>query len=588
MTISTTDSRISYNGNGVTTVFSFPYRFLANGDLVVLSVSAAGVETTKVLTTDYTLTGAGDDAGGSVTMLVAPASGTRLVIYRDTAVTQETDYISGDPFPAETHERALDRLTMIAQEIDERTGRSLNLSIASPSGIDTELPTPDALKLIGWNADADGLENFAALPSDVVVTSYMETVLAAADADEAKTLLEVAALGGAAAAGANSDITSLSGLTGDVSGPSSITGASAGMVISNVTSLNGGALEGFRNRLINGDMKIAQRIPWGVSAALWTSATVPWANNDDTYQLDRWLLLSDGNDIVDVSQNTANAPTNGLYAMALDVETINKKFGVAQIVEQLNCVDLIGNTVTLSFKAKVSSTTKLDNVKCAIVAWSGTADTVTSDIVSAWNGEGTNPTLIANATYENTPTNLNVTTSWATYSVSAAIDTASAKNIIVLIWSDVTDTTLGDFLYIADVQLEQGSIPTVFNRRSVQTEMAMCQRYFERIGFYQGSSLLAVRLMYNNDVEVHTFSNFYTYAVTKRIFPTVTLYGYGGAGPVIGTSGQVEKVASGGSGSNVAAAVNPWTQDGFTVYMNANYGAGFINIYPPANADAEM
>jgi hypothetical protein len=43
MTISTTTSRISYNGNGVTTVFSFPYRFLTNGDLVVLSVSAAGV-----------------------------------------------------------------------------------------------------------------------------------------------------------------------------------------------------------------------------------------------------------------------------------------------------------------------------------------------------------------------------------------------------------------------------------------------------------------------------------------------------------------------------------------------------------------
>ncbi len=46
MTISTTDSRISYNGNGVTTVFSFPYRFLANGHLVVVSVSSAGVETT--------------------------------------------------------------------------------------------------------------------------------------------------------------------------------------------------------------------------------------------------------------------------------------------------------------------------------------------------------------------------------------------------------------------------------------------------------------------------------------------------------------------------------------------------------------
>ena len=140
MTISTTDSRISYNGNGVTTVFSFPYRFLANGDLVVVSVSSTGVETVKTLTTDYTLTGAGDDAGGSVTMLVAPASGTRLVIYRDTDITQETDYISGDPFPAETHERALDRLTMIAQEIGSDADRSIKVPVGDSSSLSTVLP----------------------------------------------------------------------------------------------------------------------------------------------------------------------------------------------------------------------------------------------------------------------------------------------------------------------------------------------------------------------------------------------------------------------------------------------------------------
>jgi hypothetical protein len=140
MTISTTASRISYNGNGVTTVFSFPYRFLANGHLVVLSVSAAGVETTKVLSTDYTLTGAGDDAGGSVTMLAAPASGTRLIIYRDTGITQETDYISGDPFPAETHERALDRLTMIAQEIGSDADRAIKVPVGDSSSLSTTLP----------------------------------------------------------------------------------------------------------------------------------------------------------------------------------------------------------------------------------------------------------------------------------------------------------------------------------------------------------------------------------------------------------------------------------------------------------------
>ena len=229
-----------------------------------------------------------------------------------------------------------------------------------------------------------------------------------------------------------------------------------------------------KNALINGSFAVAQR------GTAFTSTGS--ANNDDSYVLDRWYILSDGNDAIDVTQETSTVPTNGQFAIALDVETVNKKFGIAQIVENKNCLGLIGGTITLSFKAKVSSTTKLDNVKAAIVAWSGTADSVTSDIISAWEVEGTNPTLIANATYENTPTNLNITTNYATYSVTAPVDTASAKNIIVFIWSDVTDTTLGDFLYISEVKLEIGSKATTFDYagNSFQNELAECQRYYYR------------------------------------------------------------------------------------------------------------
>lgn len=237
------------------------------------------------------------------------------------------------------------------------------------------------------------------------------------------------------------------------------------------TSAYGGGFA-FRNKLINGGFDIAQR----------GTSFVSGANDDDTYNLDRWYVLSDGNDAVDITQTTT-VPTGAKYSIGLDVETVNKKFGIAQIIENANCYDAIGSNVTLSFQARVSATTKLDNVKCAVVAWSGTADTVTSDIISAWNVEGTNPTLIANATYENTPANLNVTTSWATYSVTANVDTASTTNIIVFIWSDVTDTTLGDFLYVTNVQLEKGSTATSFDYRSYSAELAMCQRYFQLIKF---------------------------------------------------------------------------------------------------------
>jgi len=315
------------------------------------------------------------------------------------------------------------------------------------------------------------------------------------------------------------------------------------LAVNAVTDANGGntatinsmtptadSLQGFRNRLINGNFNVAQR---GTS---FTSG----ANNDDTYNLDRWYVLSDGNDAVDITQAT-DVPTGAKYSIGLDVETANKKFGIAQIIENLNCFDAIGGTVTLSFQAKVSSTTKLDNVKCAIVAWSGTTDSATSDIISAWGSEGTNPTLIADATYENSPANLNVTTSWATYTVSAAVDTASTKNIIVFIWSDVTDTTAGDFLYITNVQLEVGSVATPFERRDYGRELALCMRYFE-VGsiVIQGDLVIA--------------GNF---SVPKRAIPTMVrtgnFYASASAGsvitPAIGSVGGISYYSeSGGNG----------------------------------------
>jgi hypothetical protein len=222
---------------------------------------------------------------------------------------------------------------------------------------------------------------------------------------------------------------------------------------------------GFRNRIINGNFRVAQR----------GTSFVAGANNDDTYNLDRWYVLSDGNDVVDITRTTTEIPVGGFSAIALDVETINKKFGIAQIIEQQNCIGMIGGNVTLTFKAKVSSVAKLDNIKAAVVAWTGAADAVTSDIISAWGVEGANPTLITDAVYENTPVNLAVSTNYATYSITANVDSANAKNIIVFVWSDVDDTTLGDFLYITDVQLEPGNVVTPFEVRPVSEELALCQ-----------------------------------------------------------------------------------------------------------------
>lgn len=254
------------------------------------------------------------------------------------------------------------------------------------------------------------------------------------------------------------------------------------------TDINTYLLRGNRNAIINGDFRINQRAA--------TSAT------DDVFFFDRWTLLSDAATITTTQSTTA--PTDGKYSCALTPSTTNKKFGIIQYVENLNCVGMFGQMVTLSFKAKVSATTNLSNIKAGIVSWTGTADSLTSDIVSAWNTGGTTPTLISGWTFENTPANLNVTTSWVTYRVQGLIDTASAANVAAFIWCDTTTATGSDTLYITDVQLEIGAVATPFERRPMQQELAMCQRYYYKI---TGGSLYYPTLFTGGIINAATNAN---------------------------------------------------------------------------------
>lgn len=193
MTVSSTQSRIGYNGNGATTVFAFPYRFLESSDLTVIVVLATGTQVTQVLNTDYTVTGAGDDAGGTVTMIVAPASGEQLVIVREVPLTQETDYISGDPFPAESHERALDKLTMISQRLESLISRSIRLSDADLLVTSTILPPPSPGSSLIWNLTGTALVNGVPVEGTLAISPFMEIVLGSADATEARANILAAA-----------------------------------------------------------------------------------------------------------------------------------------------------------------------------------------------------------------------------------------------------------------------------------------------------------------------------------------------------------------------------------------------------------
>ena len=128
MTIAKTGSEASYSGNGSTVNFAFAFRFFEDSDLTVSIVLADGTTTVQTLTTHYTASNNGDETGGTVSMVTPPASGETLLIQRDIPETQGTDYTANDAFPAETHEAAIDRLTLLVQDTSRAIASEVSTS----------------------------------------------------------------------------------------------------------------------------------------------------------------------------------------------------------------------------------------------------------------------------------------------------------------------------------------------------------------------------------------------------------------------------------------------------------------------------
>jgi len=131
MTISSTTTKNSYSGNGSTTAFNYTFFIPTNTDIEVIVRSSTGTETVKSEGTgsaNYSISGVGSSSGGAVTFVTAPLNTETVVLRRNTAKTQATDYVANDPFPAESHESALDKLTIIGQDLQEQIDRSIKLS----------------------------------------------------------------------------------------------------------------------------------------------------------------------------------------------------------------------------------------------------------------------------------------------------------------------------------------------------------------------------------------------------------------------------------------------------------------------------
>ena len=237
---------------------------------------------------------------------------------------------------------------------------------------------------------------------------------------------------------------------------------------------------GFKNKIINGKMEIAQR---GTSFA---------AATNNSYSVDRWLWGNAASAVATISQQTDVPSSNEFYnSLRATITTADASIAsgdyafLAQYIEGSNVRNLIGNTFTLSFWVRSAKT----GIHCvrfcnsgndrSFVAeytvnvantWEKKTILVSGGLITAGTWNWTNGvglqlmfTLAAGSTFQTTAG------AWQTGNFLA---TANQVNVL---------DTSGNIFAITGVQLEIGAEATIFDHRSVGQELALCQRYYQTI-----------------------------------------------------------------------------------------------------------
>ena len=289
-------------------------------------------------------------------------------------------------------------------------------------------------------------------------------------------------------------------------------------------------LKSNKNAIINGDFNIWQR---------GTSFTSVF---NTAHTADRLKYLKNGSMVHDISRSTDVpnfAQSNRLfnYSALIDCQTADASIGAAELchlshdVEGFNFLPLAQKSMTLSFFVKATKT----GIYCVSFRNAGldrsfvaeytinasdtwefkTITIAASPSAGTWNylngvGININFTLAAGSNFQTTAN------SWQTGSYLATSNQVNA-----------CDSTSNNFI-ICGVQLEAGSVATPFENRTIQEELALCQRYFEKSYDLD----VTVGTLTTNNTSIHTIARAgatglscsVSFKTFKRAIPSVVLY----------------------------------------------------------------
>ena len=161
-------------GNGVTTVFPFTFKVFTATDILVTYLNALGVESVLVLSTDYTVSLNADQntsPGGSVTLLVAPATATYITLTSQVTNTQTLALTNSGGFYPQSINDALDRIVIQVQQLAELISRSAKAPLSGIGSL-----TASSL-VFGVNSAGTPILAQLASISSTAVSTFMNTLL---------------------------------------------------------------------------------------------------------------------------------------------------------------------------------------------------------------------------------------------------------------------------------------------------------------------------------------------------------------------------------------------------------------------------
>jgi len=177
MTITTNDTRDEYTATAGQTLFNYTFKIFESTDLnVYVTPVGQDPDDDTDIVTGYSVTGIGDEDGGTITLVDPTTAGDSVTIVSDIPESRTTDYQNNGDFLPDTVNDDFDRVVSLVKQANDKVNRTVSFQESEQGVSNLELPAPVSQNYLRWKSDLTGLENVTD-PVSVIAPSVTRATL---------------------------------------------------------------------------------------------------------------------------------------------------------------------------------------------------------------------------------------------------------------------------------------------------------------------------------------------------------------------------------------------------------------------------